>query len=175
MAISFPPRLGSKIMGKIDVPAQSNSESTAPKDSGPGEIVTDRDEDVEELFKEKEGEESKDWEDDFGEDELKLTNEAVRMIRLKKFLDIDGTDTDYDKEVKGILSWARRNGIKNRNMLFSKLTEIKTRLGVPHTTGDRVKDIYTWCRLQDTITTSINKQQMLENNDRQTKERGTDS
>jgi hypothetical protein len=93
-----------------------------------------------------------------------LTNEAVRLIQLKKELNLDPTDTEHDNEIKSILDWASKVGIKNRNELVSKIREIDYKLGKP-TNKSKLKKIYEWIVIDSSIKNLVDRQETLRNAD----------
>jgi hypothetical protein len=93
---------------------------------------------------------------------ITLTNEAVRLIQLKKELDLDPTDLSNDKELRKILEWANREGIKNRNELISKIREIDYKLGKP-SNKSKLKKIYEWVVIDSNIKGLVNKQEAIRN------------
>lgn len=97
---------------------------------------------------------------EFTEDELSLTNEAIRLISLKRELGVDPASTEYDKELKGILELARRAGIKNRNQLIAELREIEYMLGYSDDEPKIVR-IYRYMKLRDNVRDSIRKMELL--------------
>ena len=152
-------------MGKIDIPKDTSQEKTSPKVSKkPDRLVTNSDditfntEDTRRLI-EDDGVEITD-------EDLGLTDEAIRLIHLKRELGIDATNTDHDKEIKRILEWARESGIKNRDQLFSKLREIKYKLGITEFDGDALKRIYQYVVIESRVKKLVNKLQAITNGNR---------
>jgi hypothetical protein len=149
-------------MGKIDIPTDTGSKDSGPKESRHADKQATTDDGG--FFSTKRTKQAMEDEDVIiTDDELKLTNEAVRLIHLKKELGIKGTDTDHDKEIKNILSWAKDNGIKNRNQLYSRIKEIKYKLGITKFDGDALKRIHQYVVIDDQIKGLVNKQQAIEN------------
>jgi hypothetical protein len=147
-------------MGKIDTPTET-TEKSGPKVS---EHAEEQAENIDDFFStERTREALTEDKVEIDEDDLKLTNEAVRLIHLKKELGIDATNTDNDKQIKKILDWARNSGIKNRNQLYSKIKEIKYKLGITEFDGNALERIHQYVTINDQITKLVNKQQALEN------------
>lgn len=95
----------------------------------------------------------------FDEDDLSITNEALRLMSLKKELGVDATSRDYDAEIKGIIELARNAGIKNRNQLIAELREIDYLLG--SSDEPKIKKIYQYMKLRENVRASIRKMEAL--------------
>lgn len=96
----------------------------------------------------------------FSDADLSLTNEAIRLVGLKQLLRVDATDTNYDKEIKGILEWAKESGIKNKNQLMSQLREIDLMLG-SEDEKPRVQKLYEYLRIKRSIRGLVNRLEAL--------------
>lgn len=95
----------------------------------------------------------------FDESDLTVTNEAIRLISLKKELGVDATNTEYDRDIKGILELAKEAGIKNKNQLFAELREIDYSIGF--TDEPKVKKIYQYMKLRANVRAGIRKMEAL--------------
>ncbi len=95
----------------------------------------------------------------FDEEDLSITNEALRLMSLKKELGVDVTNRDYDAEIKGIIELAREAGIKNRNQLMAELKEIDYSLGFSD--EPKIKKIYQYMKLRANVRAGIRKMEAL--------------
>ncbi len=95
----------------------------------------------------------------FSQDDLTITNEAIRLIGLKKELGVDATSTEYDKEVKGIIDLAKEAGIKNKNQLVAELREIDYLLG--QSDKPKIKKIYEYMKIRGLVRAGIRKMEAL--------------
>lgn len=95
------------------------------------------------------------------DDTLKMTNEAVRLMSLKRALDIDVMDQSHDGQIKGILEWAKNKGIRNRNQLIAELRKVDYKLG--HGDRPKIDRVYEYVRIDDQIKSLVNRQVLLSN------------
>jgi len=95
----------------------------------------------------------------FDEADLAITNEALRLIGLKKELGVDVMSTDYDKEIKAIIEMARESGIKNKNQLMAELREIDYSLGFSD--KPKIRKIYEYMKLRNSVRAGIRKMEAL--------------
>lgn len=143
-------------MGKIAIPIQDNIQSPEPK-TDLGLRATDM-----ELIEELSDGLTTDELIEFTEDELKYTNEVIRLIPIRKALGVEGTDTEHDAKIKEIMSWAKEKGIHNKNHLLSELRQIDFKLGNPDGKS-KVDKVYEYIRIEGQIRGLVNKQVALEN------------
>lgn len=136
-------------MGFIDQSTIKN----LPDTEGASVIVTPEDE-------EKEKDQATFEESLFTESEMSITNEAVRLIGLKQALGVDATNTEYDKEIKGIIEWAKESGIKNKNQLMAEIRQISFILGHDDE-KPKVRKIYEYVRIKQAIRGAVNKLEAL--------------
>lgn len=95
------------------------------------------------------------------EEELKYTNEAIRLIPIRRALGVAVTDTTQDEKIKGIIAWAKNKGIKNRNHLLSEIRHIDYKLGNPDG-KPKIDKVYQYVRIESQIRGLVNKQVALE-------------
>ena len=95
----------------------------------------------------------------FDEADLTITNEALRLIGLKKELGVDAMSTEYDKEIKAIIELARESGIKNKNQLMAELREIDYSLGFSD--KPKIRKIYEYMKLRNSVRAGIRKMEAL--------------
>ncbi|MGE5445191.1 MAG: hypothetical protein ACM3SR_11425 [Ignavibacteriales bacterium] len=91
-----------------------------------------------------------------GSDDIKITNESVRLISLKRALDLDALDVSHDREIKEILEWAKESGIKNKSMLLARIREIDYMLGNPDD-KPKIDKIYQYIKIRGQIRNLSNK------------------
>lgn len=92
------------------------------------------------------------------EDELSLTNEALRLLEVRRMFGLKESDYGNSKEIKDILSWAKRTGVKNNNMLKARLKEIEYKIGHESEPSERLKRVHRYIRLDDQIKNLVNQQ-----------------
>lgn len=148
-------------MGKIDRPVQVEQvQEIAPAVEVEDLGLRETNEDVVDLLSE--GTIPTDKPTEFTEDELKYTNETIRLIPIRKALGIDGLDTEHDGKIKDIMTWAKNKGIHNKNHLLSELRKINYKLGYDDG-KPKIDRVYQYIRIDSQINSLVNKQVALEN------------
>ncbi len=88
-----------------------------------------------------------------------LNREALKLVSIKRFFDVDITDTSNDKKLKEIQEWGKEKGLESDSELFTELEMIKRKLGVGNGSLNRV---YQWIRIEEKVQRLLGKQRSIQ-------------
>lgn len=148
MLAPCPPH-GRKYMGKIDTPVIETK--TEPKVEKSDAKIADISEDLTNKVIGR-----------IRDEVLPEMDDAIEIIPLRKYFELDGADVSQDKYVKDILSELKRQGAHSRADQMVALRELELKLGRSHTKESRISKVHTYLRLKETLTDTLRKITSLE-------------
>lgn len=89
-----------------------------------------------------------------------VSDNALELIGMKRFLGIDPMDEKYNTDIRGILQWGKDNKINDKD-LFNKVKEIRYKLGA-HNDESVARQVYQWLKIDGQIKSLVQKQRMVE-------------
>lgn len=138
-------------MGKIDIPQTQQTPAEKVESKAPEKQENVTSDEIAKTVLEK-----------VRDEVVPMMDDAIELIPLRQYFDLDGDDVGSDKQVRDVMQHLRNDGAHTRLDMVAKLKEIEMKLGRSHTKEQRLSKIHTYVRLQDQLRDTIRKMSSIE-------------